>query len=71
MLDSQASPTTLFRRGLIILRESGLSRDEQWMRIQPVVQHVLGSGDQDYMFNKVIEITGAGEFEIRDVTQSE
>jgi predicted nuclease of predicted toxin-antitoxin system len=53
--------------GLIILRESGLNREEQWMRIQPVVQHVLASGDENYMLNKVIEITAAGEFEIRDV----
>jgi len=26
--------------GLIVLRESGLSRDEQWRRIQPVVEYV-------------------------------
>lgn len=57
--------------GLIILRESGLSRDEQWMRIRPVVRYVLASGEQDYMLNKVIEITGANEFDVRDVPQSE
>lgn len=27
--------------GLIVLRESGLSREEQWDRIEPVVQHLL------------------------------
>jgi predicted nuclease of predicted toxin-antitoxin system len=27
--------------GLIVLRESGLTRDEQWDRIRPVIEHVL------------------------------
>lgn len=57
--------------GLVILRESGLSRDEQWSRIQPVIRHVVASGDEDYMLNKVIEITGADEFEIREVPHLE
>ena len=26
--------------GLIVLRESGLTRDEQWDRIRPVIEHV-------------------------------
>lgn len=28
--------------GLILLRESGLTRDEQWKRIRPVIDHILG-----------------------------
>jgi len=55
--------------GLIVLRESGLSRDEQWNRIQPVIEHVKNSGDQDFLLNKLIEITGIGQFEVRDIPQ--
>src|SRR5262245_36976645 len=52
--------------GLIVLRESGLTRDEQWARIKPVVEHVLGSGDQGFLLNKLVEINGPGRFEIRN-----
>ena len=55
--------------GLIVLRESGLSRDEQWDRIKPVVKHVKDSGDQDFLVNKLIEITGTGQFEVREIPQ--
>ncbi len=53
--------------GLIVFRESGLSRQEQWQRLEPVVQHVIQSGDQDYLLNKVIEVTGWGKFLIREI----
>jgi len=53
--------------GLIVLRESGLTREEQWARIQPVVHHVLQTGDPDYMLNKLIEVTGVGMFNVRDI----
>jgi predicted nuclease of predicted toxin-antitoxin system len=53
--------------GLIVLRESGLSRDEQWDRIRPVIESVTDSGDADFMLNKLIEITGAGQFEVREL----
>lgn len=51
--------------GLIVLRDSGLTRDEQWDRIKPVVQHVRSSGEQDFLLNKLIEINGVGRFEVR------
>jgi predicted nuclease of predicted toxin-antitoxin system len=44
--------------GLIVLRESGLSRKEQWERIKPVIDHVQDSGDQDFLLNKLVEVTG-------------
>ena len=53
--------------GLIVLRESGLSRDEQWDRINPVIEHVNASGDQDFLLNKLIEITGVAQFEVYDI----
>jgi len=53
--------------GLIVLRESGLSRDEQWERIKPVVERINRSGDPDFLLNKLIEITGPGQFEVRKV----
>ncbi len=51
--------------GLIVLRDSGLTRDEQWDRIKPVVQHVRSSGEQDFLLNKLVEINGVGRFEVR------
>lgn len=53
--------------GLIVLRDSGLTRDEQWDRIKPVVEHAKESGDQDFLVNKLIEINGVGRFEVREI----
>lgn len=53
--------------GLIVLRESGLTRDEQWDRIRPVIHHILKSGDDDFLLNKLVEISAADEWEIREV----
>ena len=55
--------------GLIVLRESGLSRDEQWDRIRPVMEHVKDSADPDFLLNKLIEVTGVGQFEVRDIPE--
>jgi predicted nuclease of predicted toxin-antitoxin system len=32
--------------GLIVLREGGLTRDEQWDRVQPVIAYILESSDE-------------------------
>ena len=61
LLDVEVHP------GLIVLRESGLTRDEQWDRIKPVVQHVKSSGDQDFLLNKLVEINGVERFEVRKI----
>jgi hypothetical protein len=53
--------------GLIVLREGGLSREEQWQRIRPVMEHVQHSGDPDFLLNKLIEVTGVAQFEVRDI----
>src|SRR5207302_3099101 len=53
--------------GLIVLRESGLSRDEQWDRIQPIIDHILESSDDDFLLNNLVEISAAGEWEIREI----
>lgn len=55
--------------GLIVLRESGLTRDEQWDRIKPVIEQLKSSGDQDILVNKLIEITGAGRFHSRELPE--
>ena len=44
--------------GLIVLREGGLTRDEQWDRIRPVIEHVLESSDENFLVNKLVEISG-------------
>jgi predicted nuclease of predicted toxin-antitoxin system len=56
--------------GLIVLRESGLTRNEQWDRIKPVVRHVNSSGGQDFLLNKLVEINGVGRFWIRSIPSS-
>jgi L-asparagine transporter-like permease len=43
--------------GLIVPRESGLTRDEQWDRIQPIIDHILESGDDDFLLNRLVEIS--------------
>ena len=55
--------------GLIVLRESGLSRQEQWERLIPVVEQVKKSGDEDLLLNKLIEITGVRQFTIREIPE--
>src|ERR1700730_11519463 len=42
--------------GLIVLRESGLSRDEPWRRIQPVVEYVKNSGDKDFLLSSSLRL---------------
>lgn len=53
--------------GIILLREGNLRRDEQWQRLLAVVQHVLQSGDPDFLLNKAVEITGPNKFHVRDM----
>jgi predicted nuclease of predicted toxin-antitoxin system len=53
--------------GLIVLRESGLSRQEQWERIEPVLQYLLRLNDRNFMLNKVIEIDAPGHFSVREI----
>lgn len=64
LLDVEVHP------GLIVLRESGLSRQEQWDRIQPVLEHLLKLNDPNFMLNKVIEIDAPGRFFVRDIPPS-
>jgi predicted nuclease of predicted toxin-antitoxin system len=53
--------------GLIVLREGGLTRDEQWNRLRPVIEHVLESTDHNFLVNKLVEISGVDEWEIREI----
>lgn len=53
--------------GLIVLRESGLTRQEQWHCIRPVIERINNSGDKDFLLNKLVEVTGAGRFTIREI----
>jgi len=48
--------------GLILLRESGLSRDQQWTRLEPAIRFVQSQVDPSYLVNKVIDILGPGQF---------
>jgi predicted nuclease of predicted toxin-antitoxin system len=61
LLDVEVHP------GLIVFREGGLTRGQQWDRIRPVIEHVNASGDQYFLLNKLIEVAGAGQFEVRDI----
>ena len=53
--------------GLILFREGALTREEQWLWLEPVVQAVLATGDPDFLLNRVVEVWGPGEFDLRDM----
>jgi predicted nuclease of predicted toxin-antitoxin system len=53
--------------GLIVLRESGLSRQEQWERIEPVLRYLLERKDTHFMLNKLIEVEAPDRFSTREV----
>jgi len=53
--------------GLFVLRESGLTRDEQWRRLKPVVHDILRSSDDNFLLNKLVEISAPGEWETREI----
>ncbi len=48
--------------GLILLRESGLSRDQQWARLEPAIRFVQSQMDSNYLVNRVIDILGPAQF---------
>lgn len=48
--------------GLIVLRIGGLTSDEQWRHLAPVIEHLAKSPDPDAMINQAIEVTGVGKF---------
>ncbi len=56
--------------GLIVLRESGLSRQDQWERIAPVLHYLLDRNDPNFMLNKVIEVEAPDRFSTREVPPS-
>jgi predicted nuclease of predicted toxin-antitoxin system len=51
--------------GLIVLRSQGLSREEQWAWVEPVIDAVLDSGED--LVNKIVEVTGRGRFKMREL----
>ena len=53
--------------GLIVLRESGLTREEQWARLKPVLEYLISLEDEDCMVNKLVEITAQGKYKIRQI----
>jgi len=60
LLDAPVHP------GLIVFRESGLSRQEQWERLITVVEHVNKSGDEDFL---LIEIAGIRQFTVSEIPE--
>jgi len=55
--------------GLILLRQSGLTRDEQWRYIEPAVRFVLFQTDPDYLVNKILEVLEPERFRIVNLTE--
>ncbi len=56
--------------GLIVLRESGLPREEQWARLEPIIQRIKQSEDPNFLINKMIEVSGVRRFEMREIPTS-
>jgi predicted nuclease of predicted toxin-antitoxin system len=54
--------------GLIILRESGLTRDEQWTRLEPTITIVAEEENQGRdLINRLIEVFSRDHRVIRDL----
>jgi predicted nuclease of predicted toxin-antitoxin system len=54
--------------GLIVLREGGLSRAEQWARLEAALDHVQGQPDPAaYMVNRVVEVFGVDQVVAREI----
>jgi predicted nuclease of predicted toxin-antitoxin system len=54
--------------GLIVLRRSGLSPEDQWRFLEPAIRFGLSEEEADRsLVNRIIEITGAGMLEIYDM----
>jgi predicted nuclease of predicted toxin-antitoxin system len=53
--------------GLIVLRRSGLSPDDQWRFREPAIRLGLSEEAGRSLVNSIIEITGAGILEIYDI----
>jgi len=53
--------------GLIVLREGELNRDEQFERLEPVIEFVNATGDPDFLVSKVVEVNGTKRFRILDI----
>jgi hypothetical protein len=52
--------------GLIVLRiAGGLSREEQWAWVEPVVDWLLTTGEM--LVNKAVVVTGKGKFQCVDL----
>lgn len=49
--------------GLIVLRVGGLTREQQWQWLEPVVDWLLASSES--LINKVIEVNGVERFKVR------
>jgi hypothetical protein len=56
--------------GLILLRESGLSRQEQWLHLEPAIRFLQSQSDPDFLLNGVLEIFGPNQFHLRRVSES-
>ena len=48
-----------------MLRESGLHREEQWARLEPVVERLVADGDD--LVNRLVEVVGLRNYSIRDL----
>jgi predicted nuclease of predicted toxin-antitoxin system len=54
--------------GLIVLRESGLSRQEQWARLETVLDHLHQMPDPaTHMVNRVVELWADGRLLSREI----
>jgi predicted nuclease of predicted toxin-antitoxin system len=56
--------------GLIVVREGGLTREEQWAHILPLIEHIKKSGDGDFLVNKLVEVLAPGRWEVREIPNS-
>lgn len=53
--------------GLIVIRRAGLSREEQWEWLEPVVDSLEEKGEP--LINRVVEVTAKNRFSVRDLPE--
>lgn len=62
LLDAELHP------GLVTMLESGLSREEQWSRLELALDRILKAVDPAaYMINRVVEVISARELRVREI----
>jgi predicted nuclease of predicted toxin-antitoxin system len=57
--------------GVILLRESGLDREGQWVRLKPAIRFLNREGDPGFLINKVVDIPAMDWFYLMPMAEAQ